>query len=635
MAVVTLPEREARTGAWTPGRVRPMGYIPGLDGVRAIAVVAVLLYHVGLPWIPGGFLGVDVFFVLSGFLISTLLLQEVERTGTIRFQRFYLRRARRLLPALFLVMALGAVLAVVFARDAAYQFRQDAVSSALYVTNWAFIFQDVSYFEAMGRPPMLQHLWSLAVEEQFYLLWPLALMVIHRRGGRLGVGRVALVGALFSTLLMTVLSLVWHMPTGADASRLYFGTDTHAMGILLGAALATVWRPGALRRNIALSARLVLLGTGLAALGALFWILHTVDEGSAFLYRGGFLVVAGVSAVVIAVVCHPAVGFGRLLATQPMRYLGERSYGLYLYHWPIFVVTRPDIDLPFGGWPATVLRLGLTVAVAELSFRYVEMPIRTGAVARAWDRWRDQGLRVAIGRAAGVLALTAAAVVGTAVAVSAIPAPDARDYLGGVTAVGDGQLTTAGSQTAGGMPAEGGVADETSDPALISAPVTAVGDSVMLGARAALTDGLNVTVDAAVSRQTSDIAARVGERRVAGALGDVVVIHAGTNGTAYWQDLMDVMEQLQDRRRVVLVTVNTPHSWMADSNSNIRSVASKWSNARIADWEAVSAGRDDFFVYDGTHLTEAGARAYTRVIEDAVADLSGQIDLAPVAEQGD
>src|SRR5690606_11329287 len=198
--------------------------------------------------------------------------------------------------------------------------------------------------------------------------------------------------AMGSTLLMAIGSFVWNLPDSGDASRLYFGTDTHCMGLLLGAALATVWRPGALNPNVAAPAKAVLWAGALGSVAALFAIFHNVGEDSAWLYRGGFLVVSGVAALVVALAGHPAIGFGRLLAVQPMRYIGERSYGLYLYHWPIFVVTRPGIDLPFDGLPAWILRMGLTFGVAELSYRYLEMPIRRGALGAAWNRWREAGV---------------------------------------------------------------------------------------------------------------------------------------------------------------------------------------------------------------------------------------------------
>lgn len=606
-----------------------MGYIPGLDGIRAIAVLAVLLYHSGVAAVPGGFLGVDVFFVLSGFLISTLLLQEIEQTSAVSFGQFYLRRARRLLPALLATLALSSVLVLVFARDAAAQFRHDAVASMAYVTNWWYVVQDLSYFEAMGRPPMLQHLWSLAVEEQFYLLWPLCLVLLYRWRGRPGVGRVAFTVALVSTLLMALGSFIWNLPAAGDASRLYFGTDTHAMGLLLGAALATVWRPGALPKQVAAPARVVLWAVAVGAVWALFRIFHTVGENSAWLYRGGFLIVSAVTAVIVALACHPAIGFGKLLAIQPMRYIGERSYGLYLYHWPIFVVTRPGIDLPFDGLPAWIVRMGLTFAVAEASYRYLEVPVRRGALSKTWRRWREQGIAHAGAKTAGVAAGVAGALFLTGTAIAAIPAPNASDYLGGRTEIG--QDLSAEPAVAEAKPlaqperpvqSEQPVQPEQPPPVVTGAdltkqPMTAIGDSVMLGAAGALQRAFNVTVDAAVSRQFPQIVERIQARQAAGQMQDVVVIHAGTNGTAYWDMLKTTLDGLRDKQ-VVLVTVHTPNSWMADSNRNIKGMANQFDNVRIADWEAASEGRREYFVYDGTHLSGEGVKAYVQTIRDAL-----------------
>lgn len=591
-----------------------MGYIPGLDGIRAIAVLSVLLYHSGVLLVPGGFLGVDVFFVLSGFLISSLLLQEIERTRAVDFKQFYIRRARRLLPALFATLALSAVLVLIFARDAAFQFRHDALASMFYVSNWWYIVQDLSYFEAMGRPPVLQHLWSLAVEEQFYLLWPLALVFLYKWRGRPGVGRIALIVSLVSTLLMALGSFIWNLPASGDASRLYFGTDTHCMGLLLGAALATVWRPGALPKKIALPAQIILWAVALLSLFALFSIFHNVGQDSSWLYRGGFFIVSVLTAVIIALASHPAIGFGRLLAIQPMRYIGERSYGLYLYHWPIFVVTRPGIDLPFDGAPAWILRMALTFGVAELSYRYLEVPIRHGALSRTWQKWRAQGAGIAGARTAGIVAGAGAFVFVTGTALAAIPAPNAGDYLNGLTSVGQDLSTDARDKPA----------DKSAPPKQIASgadltgePISAVGDSVMLGASGALEKAFNVTVDAAVSRQSNAIEQRIEERKAAGQLDGVVVIHAGTNGTAYWDDLKATLEGLTDRQ-VVLVTVHTPNSWMEDSNRNIRGMANQFPNVRIADWELASRGHREYFVVDGTHLTSEGIRAYVDTIRTAL-----------------
>lgn len=631
----------------------PLGYLPSLDGIRAIAVLAVMVFHSALPWLPGGFLGVDVFFVLSGFLITTLLLQEVERTGRIHFGAFYLRRARRLLPALAVVLVASAALVVLFAPDAAARLREDIVASSFYVTNWWNILSDQSYFEAMGRPPMLQHLWSLGLEEQFYLIWPAVLLFVFRRKGRDGVRKIALIGAFASTAWMLILSFTMGMPTDQDPSRLYFGSDTHAMTILAGAALATVWRPRALPRRLAPGPTAALSAIGVAAFAVMFWCFIAVDETSPFLYRGGFAVFAGISVVAIAIATHPAIAAAKILGNKPMVYLGKRSYGLYLWHWPIFLVLRPGIDIGWTGLPAFALQFALTLAAAELSYRYVEMPIRRGALGHIWRQLREGGLASFTRRAKIITASCLVALFALLFALLAIPATDATTYLNGATSVGTEDLTTTQASTTTGTDAgasttttgtsntesaantpvstvpAGGEVPVPVDPTM-TAPITpgenltkrqitAVGDSVMLGARDALVAAMpKVTVDAEVSRQALPTYQRLKDRIAAGKLAQAVILHVGTNGPAYEKDLRAAVKNLSDRGRVVLVTAHMPDKWMDESNTSIRNVAKDFPNVRLADWAAAAEGHREYFVFDGTHLTGPGARAYAQTITTAL-----------------
>ncbi len=364
-------------------------HLVGLDGLRAVAVIAVVLYHADVAWIPGGFLGVDVFFVLSGFLITSLLLVELDRSGGIDFKNFYIRRARRLLPALFAVLAVTAVLVATVAYDGAAGFRRDLPGALFYYSNWLSIFTQTSYFEFIGRPPMLKHLWSLAVEEQFYIFWPAIALFAYRLRGARAVGLVALGrGAAVDAGHDDRLVRRRHA-RGGRSEPLYFGTDTHAMGVCVGAALAVVWRPGRTSPVLARQARMVITGAGVAGLLLLVLMFTGLGEFSTFLYRGGFLVVALVSAVVVAASSHRGVLFGTWLGMRPMRWVGERSYGIYLWHWPLFLVTRPGVDIPVDGIVALVLRVAMLLGIAELSYRYLEMPVRRGALARGWRRVRD------------------------------------------------------------------------------------------------------------------------------------------------------------------------------------------------------------------------------------------------------
>ena len=363
-------------------------YLPGLDGMRALAVLAVLLYHADLAWFRGGFLGVEVFFVISGYLITSLLLAEWARSGRVDLKRFWLRRARRLLPALYLLLIAVLGLAVVFLPDEVAGLRRDALAAAGYATNWYLIFNHRSYFEIVGRPPLLEHLWSLAVEEQFYLIWPVVFTMGMLKLGRQHLVKYVLAGALASTLLMAIL----YRPD-VDPSRIYYGTDTRAAGLLFGSALAFVWPPGQAhgpRRFLQGRGRWLSDGIALAALAALIVAFLRVDEYSALLYRGGFAAVSLTTVVAIAMTVDPGARLlPRVLGSQPLRWIGERSYGIYLWHWPIFAVTRPQLDVSLAGLPLLALRLALTLAVAELSYHFVESPIRNGALGRAWQTWRE------------------------------------------------------------------------------------------------------------------------------------------------------------------------------------------------------------------------------------------------------
>src|SRR5215210_2284113 len=424
--------------------------------MRALAVMAVLLYHADLRWIPGGFLGVEVFFVVSGYLITALLFAEWRQRGRVDLKGFWLRRARRLLPALYVLLIVTLAFSVVVVSLKKKGLSDDVLAALGYVTNWYLIFGHESYFEAVGRPSLLQHLWSLAVEEQFYLVWPVVLAVglsvwaSHLRPGL--VLTVALLGAAASAVAMAVL-----FAPGVDPSRIYYGTDTRATGLLCGAALAFLWSPTeklrpadkwALRRSIGpgrsrrrwwMAAPLLTDALGVAAVAALIFFCLSLGEYQPFLYQGGLVAVALATAALIAVVAHPrAWVVSRVLGSAPLRWLGVRSYGVYLWHWPVFMLTRPELDVPFGGLPLLALRLGLTFLLADLSYRFVETPIRRGALGRAWkmlrEAWGPRRRQLRLQWAGAVLPILASlALLGAAVA-HAKP-PEKPDYLADMKAV--------------------------------------------------------------------------------------------------------------------------------------------------------------------------------------------------------
>ncbi|MFQ5473954.1 MAG: acyltransferase family protein, partial [Dehalococcoidia bacterium] len=349
-------------------RAPRLPYFAGVDGLRALAVIAVVLYHTGLGWMPGGFLGVEVFFVISGYLITSILLRERERSGKMDLRRFWMRRARRLLPAVFVLILSVLVYAVVFLPEEVAKLRSESLAAIGYVSNWYQIFRDQSYFESLGRPSLFLHLWSLAVEEQFYLLWPalFALVFAKIRARHAVVALVAIAAA------STVLMAIQYQP-GVDSSRIYYGTDTRAAGLLIGAALALVWAPGRLPASVISASHRTADTYGLLALGGLIAFSALITESDRLLYQGGFAIVALLTALVIAAAVHPgARTLQSILGWRPLVWIGLRSYSIYLWHWPVFMVTRPHEDVALDGVLLLALRLALTLTLAELSYRLVE-----------------------------------------------------------------------------------------------------------------------------------------------------------------------------------------------------------------------------------------------------------------------
>src|SRR3712207_5169593 len=316
---------------------RAQRYMPGLDGLRALAVLAVIAYHLQPGWAQGGLLGVGVFFTLSGYLITDLLLAQRDAVGHLRLGNFWLRRARRLLPALFLMLAVVVAWVTLLDRSQLPDLRGDVLAAALYVSNWWNIFRHASYFSIFGPPPPLDHLWSLAVEEQFYLVWPFLLWLgLRYVRGRYRLAGLTLVGAAVSATVMALL----YQP-GIDPTRVYEGTDTRAFGLLVGAALAMVWPSRRLGAGLSVRRRLLLDGAGVVGLVVIALLIWRTDQYSVFLYRGGMVLLSVATVLVVAALAHPASWLGPALGWKPLRWLGVRSYGIYLWHWPIIVLTTP------------------------------------------------------------------------------------------------------------------------------------------------------------------------------------------------------------------------------------------------------------------------------------------------------
>jgi len=602
------------------------GRLPGLDGLRAIAVTAVFLFHADITWMKGGYLGVDLFFVISGFLITSLLIAETEKLGRLHIGDFYVRRARRLLPASYLMTVAVILAAGVWATDALPRLRDDTIASLFYVTNWEFIYRGQSYFADIARQPLLTHLWSLAIEEQFYIVWAPVLYFLAPRHSRrvlaIGAGVLAAASAAWMAIKANQLG---YPDSGADASRMYFGTDTHGFGLIVGAVLGLLWQPNHQNKVINPATKDGMFLLGLVPLAGTIVLMMYLGEGTRWLYPWGFLLSAFVSAALIMAATYRGAALGAVLDNSVMRWLGERSYGIYLWHWPIFMLTRPDIDLHWPHDEIFAFRVVLTLGLSALSYKYVEQPIRHGELGKAWERLRKADQRciglfawraAAIGAAAATVVIAAVSVLVMAPK-EAAPAKDVLIAMGldpntGLPDTSNAIIAPVQPVTPTVRPPEVKV-DE-----YMGQDLTAVGDSVLLGASPVLVKMLpGAHVYAHVGWQTVNVLNQVEALVDAKALTPVVLIHLGTNGLVTEAELRKMLALLSDRKRVILVNTHVPRRWQDDNNDTIQRVARDYPNVVLADWHDVAEGQPDFFVSDGVHLTVPGMHMFVAEIMHA------------------
>ena len=653
-----------RTTAFTRGLTRPeveanisrVPYLPGLDGIRALAVVSVMIYHANSDWLKGGFLGVEVFFVISGYLITLLLISEKEQTNHVDMKHFWIRRARRLLPALFVMLFLLTIWTALFERSTLGKLRGDAVAALAYGSNWYQVYTGQGYSAANDFAP-LRHLWSLAVEEQFYLIWPIVMAVLLRVGSR----RVAdlsrwLFGiALGITILLAIFfhqgpigtpdvtpGAYWHI-FGRDIAKadfLYLSTFSRAGGLLLGSAFAMIWRPLALMRGPMRNRGPMLDGLGLAGLaklGLLMWSIGYIDTGGAdpLLFRGGFFLTAIATLAVIAAVTHPRTLTGRALSVPVLVWIGLRSYGLYLYHWPVYQLMR-HIAGKHMKFHEFMIAMAITLVITELSYRYIETPIRKGALGKSWAKVRDArdpGRRNAV--LAGAFVGTALAIFGvTSLATAELKQNDVQQSLtegaastcNVLTDPTCGAVTTVAAPTATAAPVVDPTASTVTPTTLAPTttlppapiPKLALGDSVMQGAAPQL-EGIGFVVDAEESRQFSSGVDVVEQLKAQGRLGDVVAVHLGTNGPIRQGELDSLMEALSDVPQVLLITTSLPaeprYDYKDANNGLIYDTVATHPNATLVDWGGLAAGCvGDCFYADGIHMKSTGAQYYADVI---------------------
>jgi len=601
---------------------------PGLDGVRALAVFAVIAFHEQFAAFHGGFLGVDVFFVLSGYLITDLLAAHWARHGRLDLRVFWIRCARRLLPALAVVLVTVTAAVAVIEPGQLGALRPALLAAVSYSSNWWQALQHQSYFAGFGPPPPLRHLWSLAIEEQFYLVWPLILIVTLRACQRRWLrAAVALAGAALSAVAMAAI----YVP-GADPSRVYYGTDTHASALFIGAALAFAWPLRQLRAAPRQQARFA-DAAGLTGIAVLAWAMSRYSGGDGALYPAGLLIAAlGAGGLVVAA-ASPGVIAG-LLSWAPLRWAGVRSYGIYLWHWPVIAIaaaiTGPRPGAPWLG--AAEAATAITLAAA--SWKWIEQPIlRNGLRATVHARYHAVTESLAAqdrgpARAFPAVALAAALMVAGAAGYAVLRAPASPGLEQQITQgakisadsrthkVSPAAASRVSAQTPPPTPASGADAYQAKIP---GSKVTAIGDSVMLAAAPQLQAALKgIYIDAAISRQMSAGLAVVHGLADAGLLRSVVVLDLGTNGTVTTRQIRRLLATIGPHHTLVLVNTFDPRPWQNGDNRVLAATARKHHNVVLANWFAAIEHRTGLLWDDDVHPRPRGATLYARMVATAV-----------------
>lgn len=649
--------RSSATYQQAPARPKSR-YIPALDGLRTLAVVAVVLYHLNLTWAQGGLLGVTIFFVLSGYLITRLLLNEVAKTGRIDLKSFWIRRIRRLVPAVVTTVVVTCALCTIFNHVMLTKMRPDILPSLLFFNNWWQIAQNVSYFNALGDPSPLTHFWSLAIEEQFYLIWPpLLFAMVSMHVSKPNTRRVVLGLAAVSALAMMAL----YNPA-ADPSRVYYGTDTRVFSLLLGAWMAFIpdrdlapvrlahrlgldrlvraakrgkldknaksghdektdsaaeaapAQPSALVRFWSSPASIDVLGVvglvGLAAMVAL------TNGYTAFQYRGGTLLCSILTLMVIAACVQPQGMVARALAAEPLVWVGKRSYSIYLWHYPLLLLMNPVANINDTPWWQYILQVLLVVAVAECSYRFIETPFRKGAFGRTVAEFRD-GTTTPANWARAHIPVCATCGIVLVIALGGlifVPETSALSGEGAEVLNKEAKNTAPTDQQA----ADGTDKDNDGFPDG-SYDLLMIGDSVSLRAVDSF-DGVfpHSHIDAEKGRQFDAGRATFEGYLQQNLAGKIVVFALGTNGLVTDDQIDAIMADAGDKRIVVFVNTRSPQPWVGSTNQAIADAATRYKNVRVVDWYGYSANRNDLFDGDGTHLSTTGVTEYLNLIHDAV-----------------
>ena len=591
-------------------------YMPGLDGLRAIAVIGIIIYHLNKQWLSGGFLGVDTFFVISGYLITSLLLFEYESTGIINLKQFWLRRIKRLIPAVLVLVVTVTLATLIFKPEQIISIKHDAFAAIFYVSNWWYIATDVNYFEQFAFMP-LKHLWSLAIEEQFYIVFPIVLIALLLKIKKYR--NVTLIFWIIS--LISLLLMVWIPQPHMQHSRVYFGTDTRLQTMLLGVILAFIWPPFKLKQNPNPSLRFIIDSIGAIGILILLLLFIKVDDNSDWIYNGGFYLISGITLFVIISVVHPSGYFAKLIGNPFFVYIGKRSYSLYLWHFPVISFLHSyyvEGQVPLYVYALDIL---LTIFFAEISYRFIETPFRKqGFKALSINKYKKSTLIRTI--LLGVILL-----------------PTIFIFAGTFDRLGKGQINNKSTSynTAEidkymvrpipvddvNFLGDSNFKKDKDNEVYSDLSPLLIGDSVMVDIGETFkTHVPNATIDGKVGRNLYEAIPLTDEKyKSYNYKSKQVILELGTNGD-FSEAQLDELIGKYGKANVYLINTRVPRSYEGHVNQVMSDAAKKHHNVTLIDWYQRSKGHSEYFAPDGIHLEPSGVKALTDEILKHIATKS-------------
>ncbi|MGG7141990.1 acyltransferase family protein [Clostridium nigeriense] len=607
-------------------KINNNGYITGLDGLRAFAVLIVIAYHFSFSWAGGGFLGVDIFFVISGYLITSKVLSIQENKQSFKFKEFWSSRIRRLFPAAFVMIITTFILVILFKPNLIINILGDGVSSIFYVSNWWFIFHKLSYFDSFGSPSPFKNLWSLSIEVQFYIVWPIILIIgykILKKRDKLA--KMIFLLALLSAMLMGIL----YKP-GIDPSRIYYGTDTRAFELLIGSWLAIICpmktfidRRSFSRKNSNKQKKMLNI-TGRVSLTIFILCVVFVNEYNTFLYRGGLFLISLNAAILIACVCNPDSYLRHIFSWKPLTWIGKRSYGIYLWHYPIIVLSTPIYEIGNPSYLRVGLQLIIIFIVANLSYNYIEIPIRKYGFQEFIKNIRFENItnrkkRYLVRRAS--VAVTILITMIMTININNVLKVKEKTEISEATQT-EVVLTNKEKSSVTDNKEE---SSDTYDLEINSSTennsyqeILAIGDSIMLDISSALSDKYdNITIDGKVGRQMSQANELVNTYAEFNNPNKAVIIELGSNGYFTDKEIDNLLDSFS-AAQVYLVNVRVPRSWEGDVNKALKRKAEERDNVTLIDWYSTAIDHPEFFTEDGVHLEPEGIEALVSIIDTAI-----------------